>query len=25
MTKPETNQKQFRVQKNHKYPIKWNL
>jgi len=25
MTKPETNQKQFRVQKNHKYLIKWNL
>jgi len=25
MTKPQTNHKQIRVQKNHKYPIKWNL
>jgi len=25
MTKPQTNPKQIRVQKNHKYPIKWNL
>jgi len=25
MTKPATNHQQIRVQKNHKYPIKWNL
>jgi len=25
MTKPSTNRQQIRVQKNHKYPIKWNL